>query len=153
MWHDYKEGRWAVLPVASLWAILDYKSVANLPIRVSRILYLTLLISEINEIPFLRVVFIWAKGYPTTPDILLWSHFDNSVRLSGYFRVTEKLEWKNWTDQNSKNDIFDFSAMLTDRVGNDFSRRRRHLQHPRRRQHERRVLVHGWRQAERAGTI
>jgi hypothetical protein len=35
-----------VLPVASLWASLDYKSVANLPIRVSQILYVTILISE-----------------------------------------------------------------------------------------------------------
>ncbi len=37
-----------MLPVASLWASSDYKSVANLPIRVSQILYLILLISEIN---------------------------------------------------------------------------------------------------------
>ncbi len=58
MWPDHKEGRWAVLPVASLWASLDYKSVANLPISVSWILYLTILISEINEIIFSRVVFI-----------------------------------------------------------------------------------------------
>ncbi len=49
MWHDHKEGWWAVLPVASLWASSDYKSVANLPIRVSQILYLILLIFEINE--------------------------------------------------------------------------------------------------------
>ncbi len=52
-----------MLPVASLWASLDYKSVANLPIRVSQILYLILLISEINERTFLRVVFIWAKRF------------------------------------------------------------------------------------------
>jgi hypothetical protein len=37
----------AVLPVASLWASSDYKCVANSPIRVSQILYLTILISEI----------------------------------------------------------------------------------------------------------
>jgi hypothetical protein len=43
-----------VLPVASLWASLDYKSVANLTIRVSRILYLILLLSEINKKTFLR---------------------------------------------------------------------------------------------------
>jgi hypothetical protein len=36
------------LPVASLWASLDYKSVANWPIQVSRILYVTILISEIK---------------------------------------------------------------------------------------------------------
>jgi len=43
----------ALLPVASLWASLDYKSVANWPIMVSRILLLTKLISEINpEIHF-----------------------------------------------------------------------------------------------------
>jgi len=56
----------AVLPVASLWASFDYKSVAYLPIRVSWILYLILLISEINERTFLRVVFIWAKIFPRT---------------------------------------------------------------------------------------
>ncbi len=63
---DYKEARWAVLPVASLWASLDYKSVANSPIRVSRILYLILLISEINERTIPKVVFIWAKRLPIT---------------------------------------------------------------------------------------
>ncbi len=38
----------ALLPVASLWASLDYKSVAYWPIMVSRILLLTKLISEIK---------------------------------------------------------------------------------------------------------
>ncbi len=47
-----------MLPVASLWACLDYKSVANLPIRVSQILYLTKLISEIkNENTFEDLLF------------------------------------------------------------------------------------------------
>ena len=41
------QGSKALLPVASLWASLDYKSVAYWPIRVSRILLLTKLISEI----------------------------------------------------------------------------------------------------------
>ena len=43
------QGSKALLPVASLWASLDYKSVANWPIMVSRILLLTKLISEINS--------------------------------------------------------------------------------------------------------
>jgi len=47
-----------VLPVASLWASLDYKSVANLPIRVSQILYVILLISEINERTFLSRLYL-----------------------------------------------------------------------------------------------
>jgi hypothetical protein len=66
VWLDYKEARWAVLPVASFWASLDYKSVANSSIRVSWILYLILLISEINERTIPRVVFIWAKRLLTT---------------------------------------------------------------------------------------
>ena len=54
----------ALLPVASLWASLDYKSVANWPIMVSRILLLTKLISEINpEIRFSRVVFIGQRYF------------------------------------------------------------------------------------------
>ena len=52
VWLVLKEVK-ALLPVASLWASLDYKSVANWPIMVSRILLLTKLISEINpEIRF-----------------------------------------------------------------------------------------------------
>ncbi len=52
------------MPVASLWASLDYKSVANWPIQVSRILYLTILISEIkNEIHLSRVVFIGQRYF------------------------------------------------------------------------------------------
>ena len=65
VWLVLKEVK-ALLPVASLWACLDYKGVANWPIRVSRILLLTKLISEINpEIRFQRVV-IWAKILLTT---------------------------------------------------------------------------------------
>jgi hypothetical protein len=48
VWLALKEVK-ALLPVASLWASLDYKSVANWPIMVSRILLLTKLISEINS--------------------------------------------------------------------------------------------------------
>ena len=53
VWLVLKEVK-ALLPVASLWASLDYKSVANWPIMVSRILLLTKLISEINSEIHLR---------------------------------------------------------------------------------------------------
>jgi hypothetical protein len=48
VWLVLKEVK-ALLPVASLWASLDYKSVATWPIMVSRILLLTKLISEIQS--------------------------------------------------------------------------------------------------------
>jgi len=45
------------------WACSDYKSVARKPIRVSRILYLILLISEIYERTFRELVFIYGKRF------------------------------------------------------------------------------------------
>jgi len=54
------------LPVASLWASLDYKSVANWPIMVSRILYITILISEIKQDTSFKSCLYWAKIILTT---------------------------------------------------------------------------------------
>jgi hypothetical protein len=45
---------------------LDYKSVANLPICVSQILYLTILISEIKQDKSIESRLHWANILPTT---------------------------------------------------------------------------------------
>jgi hypothetical protein len=66
VWLVLKEVK-ALLPVASLWASLDYKSVANWPIMVSRILLLTKLISEIN--PKIRFQESSLLGKDTSYDI------------------------------------------------------------------------------------
>ncbi len=60
------------MPVASLWASPDYKSVANCPILVSRILLLMSLISEIKlNLSSRKILFIvelsqGLKGFLTT---------------------------------------------------------------------------------------
>ena len=54
------------MPVASLWASPDYKSVANCPIMVSRILYLTKLISEIKRDTSVNSRLYWANILLTT---------------------------------------------------------------------------------------
>jgi hypothetical protein len=54
------------LPVASLWASPDYKSVANCPIMVRRILYLMKLISEIKRDTSDESSLYWANILLTT---------------------------------------------------------------------------------------
>ena len=67
------QGSKALLPVASLWASLDYKSVANWPFMVSRILLLTKLISEINpEIRFQESSLLGKDTSYDTYDIFLF---------------------------------------------------------------------------------
>ena len=70
------QGSKALLPVASLWASLDYKSVANWPIMVSRILLLTKLISEINpEIRFQESSLLGKDtSYDTGGSYGTWTH-------------------------------------------------------------------------------
>ena len=84
VWLVLKEVK-ALLPVASLWASLDYKSVANWPIMVSRILLLTKLISEIKpEIHFQRVVFIgqryFLRHWRQLRDVDLRLHPERQIR-------------------------------------------------------------------------
>ena len=76
------QGSKALLPVASLWASLDYKSVANWPFMVSRILLLTKLISEINpEIRFQESSLLGKDTSYDTGTIFITLHFLRNLQM------------------------------------------------------------------------
>jgi hypothetical protein len=79
------------LPVASLWASPDYKSVVNCPIIVSWILYLTKLISEIKRDTSVESRLYWANILLTTIDTLIGISSDVTFAL----RVSQRCFFAN----------------------------------------------------------